>query len=364
MNNSSKFAARAALVAVACLCSLANFAHAQSTSGVLSPLTGVDVGAPAIAGYTIVGDGRYAIGAGGTGVGETADQFHFAYMRITGDVDLVARIGSLAQSDLRATAGVMIRESLSSGSRYAMASVSSHPGPAFDRRIDAGGWSEQTIAGEVTEAAWLRVVRSGSEFHAYRSTDGRTWVTLGRDTIPMGASVYVGVAVTSHNAGGTTFVVVDNVRVAVPEAAPTPDPVPGPDPVPAPGPVSTDPVPTPPPPDTGPTPDRVPQPAPDPAPVPPSSGLPPRAVVFQSSADHYTLVTRYVLEIYAGNATPGVSSPVVTSDLGKPAPDENGEITADRTPVFQSLAAGSYVATVTAVGDGGSSRSAMAAFTR
>jgi hypothetical protein len=71
-----------------------------------------------------------------------------------------------------------------------------------------------------------------------------------------------------------------------------------------------------------------------------------------------------VLEIYASAGTPGVSAPVSTSDLGKPAPAANGEITVDRVAFFQALAPGSYIAALTAVGDGGSSRSLTALFTR
>jgi hypothetical protein len=75
-------------------------------------------------------------------------------------------------------------------------------------------------------------------------------------------------------------------------------------------------------------------------------------------------VTRYVLEIYSSGATPGNSSPVVTSDLGKPEVAADGEITVDRSMLFQALLPGDYIATVTAVGDTGSSRSLTASFTR
>ena len=92
--------------------------------------------------------------------------------------------------------------------------------------------------------------------------------------------------------------------------------------------------------------------------------MPLHAVVFEASADHDTLVTRYVLEIYSSGATPGSSSPVVTSDLGKPMVAADGEITVERSALFQALAPGDYIATVTAVGSAGGSRSATASFTR
>jgi chitinase len=90
----------------------------------------------------------------------------------------------------------------------------------------------------------------------------------------------------------------------------------------------------------------------------------PRWVAFQASADHDSLVTSYVLEIYAASGVPGVSAPVAVSDLGKPTPSSTGEIMVDRSAFFTALAPGSYLAAVTAVGGSGTARSAPIAFTR
>jgi hypothetical protein len=91
---------------------------------------------------------------------------------------------------------------------------------------------------------------------------------------------------------------------------------------------------------------------------------PPRAVVFQASADHATLVTRYELRIFASSANPLTATPLVKSDLGKPTPASNGDITVDRATVFSALAVGNYVAAVSAIGSGGTSTSTGIAFSR
>ncbi|MEN3336894.1 MAG: hypothetical protein V7647_570, partial [Acidobacteriota bacterium] len=91
---------------------------------------------------------------------------------------------------------------------------------------------------------------------------------------------------------------------------------------------------------------------------------PPTGVAFQASADHATLVTSYELRIYASGANPATATPINASDLGKPAPDANGDITVDRSAFFSSLAAGDYVAAVAAIGSGGASVSTGVAFTR
>lgn len=89
-----------------------------------------------------------------------------------------------------------------------------------------------------------------------------------------------------------------------------------------------------------------------------------RLVVFHASADHATSVVSYAFDVFAAGADPSIATPVASSSLGKPAPDANGDIIVDRSAFFSALAPGDYVATVSAVGAGGSSRSAPATFTR
>ena len=89
----------------------------------------------------------------------------------------------------------------------------------------------------------------------------------------------------------------------------------------------------------------------------------PTAVVFHASADNAT-VTSYRLDIFASGANPATSTPVATANLGKPAMDANGDITSLQATLFSALAVGNYQATVTAISSGGSTRSAAVAFTR
>jgi hypothetical protein len=95
-----------------------------------------------------------------------------------------------------------------------------------------------------------------------------------------------------------------------------------------------------------------------------ASGSAPRTVVFTASSNHATAVTNYLLEVFASGANPATATPVATSDLGKPAPAANNDITVDRATFFNGLAAGNYVATVRAIGSGGTARSTAVTFTR
>jgi hypothetical protein len=88
-----------------------------------------------------------------------------------------------------------------------------------------------------------------------------------------------------------------------------------------------------------------------------------RNAVFTASPDHNTLVNSYLLQIFAAGANPSTATPIASQNLGKPAV-VNGEVTANVTTTINALAPGTYQATVSAVGSGGSSRSAPATFTR
>ena len=95
-----------------------------------------------------------------------------------------------------------------------------------------------------------------------------------------------------------------------------------------------------------------------------AASAPPRLVVFGASPDHNSLVTSYRLDIFAAGANPQTATRLTYSELGKPAPGSGGDITVDRASFFTGLAAGSYVATVSAVGAGGEGRGAAVTFTR
>ena len=172
-----------------------------------------DIGAPAIRGSATYQTGKYTIKAAGTDIWDAADQFHFVYRPVIGDVDLRVRVVSLGYTDVWAKAGIMIRESLTADARHAFAAASAGAGYAFQRRPDPGGPSEHTSGGAGAPPGWLRLIRKGSQFQAYRSSNGWTWKLIGSDTIPMNETVYVGLAATSHNASASTTAVFDAFTV-------------------------------------------------------------------------------------------------------------------------------------------------------
>jgi regulation of enolase protein 1 (concanavalin A-like superfamily) len=367
-----------------------------------------DIGSPAIAGSTTYNSGVYTIKAAGADIWGTSDQFRFVYQQITGDVDLVARVSSLQRTHKWAKAGLMIRETLNANSRNAMALIAGSAGFSFQWRLDTGGLSDYDPWGRGKTPAWLRLVRTGYRIEAFGSYDGKTWTSLGVETVPMADTVYVGLAVTSHTTSTATTAVIDNFKVAA--TSPTTNQPPA---ITLTSPASGASF-------TAPATVSLAASASDPEgrlsrvefyvgstlvatdstspftaswststagtysvkakvydadggtatsstnsiTVASSTTTAPTKVVFQASADHAALVTSYRLDVFANGATPGSATPLATSSLGKPTPASNGDITVDRATFFSGLAPGTYVATVSAIGSGGESRSTAITFTR
>ena len=157
--------------------------------------------------------GNIVMGGGGADIFGTADQFRFGFKRLTGNGTIVARVDSIGNTDPWAKAGVMIRESLAAGSRYAIILASPGNGVRFQARAatDIGATSDTTVATAEQMAlktpVWVKLERSGTTFNGYYSTDGVKWTAMSWNpqTINMVANpVYIGLAVTSHNTAALT----------------------------------------------------------------------------------------------------------------------------------------------------------------
>ena len=83
----------------------------------------------------------------------------------------------------------------------------------------------------------------------------------------------------------------------------------------------------------------------------------PYSAVFAPSPDHDAAVQYYVLDVFYPWANPAFGSPVASLNLGKPAVT-NGECWVNIASTIHALPAGTYIATITAVGTGGIAQSA------
>jgi regulation of enolase protein 1 (concanavalin A-like superfamily) len=153
----------------------------------------------------------FTITATGSDIWDASDQFHFVYQQISGDVEVLARVDSIFEADPWSKAGVMVRASLNANAAHAFALVSSAKGSAFQRRRQSGGLSVNTYGPKAGAPAWVRLVRAGTQITAYWSSDGKSWTTIGSDTVTLNSTVYVGLAVTSHNPAASTTATLSKV---------------------------------------------------------------------------------------------------------------------------------------------------------
>jgi hypothetical protein len=161
----------------------------------------------------------------GTDIYGTADQGRFVYKVLTGDGTIIARVDSLSNTDPWAKAGVMIRETLESGSTWAYVLMSSTNGAHFQVRLTTGGSATSdtsvTLPADQTALrvpAWVKLERKGNEFRGYYSLNGSTWISMvwNPQTISMTSTVYIGLAVTSHLANVVCGASFSNVTTSGP----------------------------------------------------------------------------------------------------------------------------------------------------
>jgi len=169
--------------------------------------------------------GTYTMSASGADIWGQSDEFRYAYKQLSGDGEISARVLSATNTDGWVKAGVMIRETLDPGSKHAIMAITptvSH-GVAFQNRVTTSGssFSAHHDVG-LSYPCWVRLVRQGSQITAYYSQNGVNWVQVlpgtGGDasrnpqTILMNANVYIGLALTSHNANATCVAVFSDVK--------------------------------------------------------------------------------------------------------------------------------------------------------
>lgn len=371
-------------------------------------LQDLDIGAPTTSGSVRYSSGTYTVAGAGLDIIGTSDQFHFVYQPLTGDVDVSVRVASFVANNMAARAGLMVRESLNGNSAHAFSMVMSALGSGMMIRSATGASIDCFNNGTANAPIWLRLVRSGARFDAYRSTDGTAWTLMSTQYVTMAPTVYVGMAVTSRNATEIATAAFDHYQVASAPVVPPTNQAPA---VTLLTPLNGSTA-------VAPAAWTVAASASDPegrlarvefyvngqllgsrtaspfslawtgvtagtyavlavaydqdgastsstaavvrvtAPV-----VTQRLVTFTASPDHDFGLTSYRLNVYAGADT-GLATTLVSYDVGKPTPDATRTITVDGTNVIAALPPGNYLATMSAVGPGGSTPSAPYAFTR
>jgi phosphatidylserine/phosphatidylglycerophosphate/cardiolipin synthase-like enzyme len=186
---------------------MANVAAAGTTGSFTTPGGGGslpsgwsddDIGAVGAAGSASDNGSTFQVSGAGADVWGTADAFHYAYQSLSGDGQIIARVATVANVNAWTKAGVMIRASLAANAQYAFMIVSAGKGTAFQYRTSTGGSAASITGTGAAAPTWVKLVRSGNTITASQSTNGSSWTTIGATSIAMGATVNIGLAVSSH----------------------------------------------------------------------------------------------------------------------------------------------------------------------
>ncbi|MHC4366532.1 MAG: discoidin domain-containing protein [Planctomycetota bacterium] len=185
-------------------------------------------GYPASVGGFVEGPaGTFTVTAEGADIWNQADEFHYVYKQLTGAGSIIARIDSVEHTDVWAKAGVMIRETLDAGSVFAAAYITPTnadgtptQGCRFQGRTatDGSATSDTSVATAeqmaIVAPYWVKMERDvAGNFRASYSANGATWTPMvWRPAVSMGSTVYIGLALTSHNAGVTGQAVFSGVQ--------------------------------------------------------------------------------------------------------------------------------------------------------
>jgi regulation of enolase protein 1 (concanavalin A-like superfamily) len=181
-----------------------------ATAGLPPPWATQGVGAVSPAG-SATGDGvQFTMQGSGDDIWGTADAFHFLYQPLTGDGQIVARVLNLQNTNPWAKAGVMIREDLTVAARHASLFVTPSNGVAFEWRSQ-GNSVTNYVGASGAAPQWVKLVRTGATIIAYISTDGNAWTTVSSTALNTAATVYIGLAVTSHQNGVLCAASFDNI---------------------------------------------------------------------------------------------------------------------------------------------------------
>jgi len=188
-------------------------------------------GFPESAGSFVEGPvGTYTMTASGEDIWNEADQFHYAFKQLTGAGSIVTKVDSVENTNPWAKAGVMIRETLDPGSKFAAVYITPTNddgtptnGCRFQIRVDTDGSatsdSSPTMVATpeqmaITAPYWIKLERDISgNFRGYYSSDGVNFQSMVlRPNISMGPNVYIGLALTSHDVALTCEAVFSGVE--------------------------------------------------------------------------------------------------------------------------------------------------------
>lgn len=187
----------------------------------LHSFRGIDIGENTQPGMAKIENDELVINASGADIWGTHDEGHFEYRKFKGDFDVRVRIANLFKAHLYTKAGLMARASLDDDSRHVYFQVfadnsernNNNGGCEFQYRAEKGGEMKAIYPNPETAGnkfnvnfpyTWIRLKREDDVFTSYISNDNKSWHLYSTWEQQMPAKLFVGMAVTSHDASNYT----------------------------------------------------------------------------------------------------------------------------------------------------------------
>lgn len=188
---------------------------AQGSPGSLpSPWQSQDVGTVAAEGLASYLSDTFTVAGSGSRIFGQSDHLQYAYQAATGSSELIARVSAMDNTGGNARAGVMVRESLDSGSRHFSIFVTPDNDIVYSQRTTTGGFTSNTTVAVPIDHYWLKIERDGNLFKGSYSTDGKSWTLLQSQGFLISDDAYIGLAVTSGDDGTLCNATLDNISIS------------------------------------------------------------------------------------------------------------------------------------------------------
>jgi TolB protein len=178
-----------------------------------------DVGNPKLKGSATYNkdDQTYSVSAAGKNMWLAEDQFHFLWKKIKGDFIIQATVRFIGKgTDDHRKMGIIARDNLNTGSRYADACVHGDVLTSLQFRGE-----ENAVTDQVTVSAYhptnIEFERSGNTFTFSAAAAGENYKSVVKE-LTLNEEVYAGIFLCSHREDVMEQAVFSNVRIIIPAA--------------------------------------------------------------------------------------------------------------------------------------------------
>lgn len=139
------------------------------------------------------------------------DDITYTFQEVCGDLDMKVEIPTMTGLGF---AGLMIRESAGTGSRYVWLNMRANGQFNWVYRSSTGGAIQFNQSAPQVGKRWLRITRTGNVFKGYVSNNGVNWQLLYQTSFFMNSCSLAGMAVYSNVDGATTSATFRNFMIS------------------------------------------------------------------------------------------------------------------------------------------------------